>query len=134
MLDGRCLLDGGIMNNTPISTAVKMGAARVIVLPTGISCALSAPPRSVLGLALHALNLLIMRQLVSDIEHYARELEVVTVPPLCPLATTTYDFTQTADLIHRAEAATGRWLRTDGLHHFGVPGQLLPHQHADRPG
>ena len=128
MLDDRRLLDGGVSNNTPISTAVKIGAKRVIVLPTGISCALSAPPRGVLALALHALNLLMMRQLVSDIEHYARQVEVVTVPPLCPLATTTYDFSQTADLIHRAEAVTGRWLRTDGLHRLGVPGALLPHQ------
>jgi NTE family protein len=130
MLDGRCLLDGGVTNNTPISIAVKLGATRVIVLPTGISCALSAPPRSALALALHALNLLIMRQLVSDIERYDRELEVVTVPPLCPLATTTYDFSQTATLIHRAEAATGRWLRTDGLHRLGIPGALLPHAHG----
>lgn len=130
MMDGRCLLDGGITNNTPISTAVKTGATRVIVLPTGISCALSAPPRRALALALHALNLLIMRQLVTDIERYARELEVVTVPPLCPLATTTYDFSQTTNLIHRAEAATGRWLRTDGLNRLGVPGALMPHLHG----
>jgi NTE family protein len=127
--EGRSLLDGGVSNNTPISAAVKRGASRVIVLPTGISCALTAPPRAALALALHALNLLIMRQLVSDIERYSHELEVVTVPPLCPLATTSYDFSQSADLMHRAEAATEQWLQTDGLHHLGVPAGLLPHRH-----
>jgi NTE family protein len=130
LLDGRCLLDGGVSNNTPIATAVKLGATRVVVLPTGISCALSMPPRGAMPLALHALNLLIMRQLVSDIEHFAGEVEVVTVPPLCPLATTTYDFSQSADLIQRAEEATTRWLQADGMHHFGAPPELLPHQHA----
>src|SRR5262249_59694004 len=55
MLDGRRLVDGGVTNNTPISTAVRMGAKRLIVLPTGISCALPAPPRGALALALHAL-------------------------------------------------------------------------------
>jgi NTE family protein len=130
-LDGRCLLDGGVANNTPISTAVKMGATRVIVLPTGISCSLSAPPRGALAVMLHALNLLIMRQLVSDIERFTGVVEVVTVPPLCPLATTTYDFSQSADLIHRAEASTRLWLRTDGLHHFGAPAALLPHDHRE---
>ena len=43
LLDGRFLLDGGVSNNTPISIAVELGATRVIVLPTGISCSLQAP-------------------------------------------------------------------------------------------
>ena len=130
-LDERFLFDGGVANNTPISTAIQMGATRVIVLPTGISCALKAPPRGAMALAMHALNLLIMRQLVGDIERFAGVCEVVTVPPLCPLATTSYDFSQSADLIHRAEGATRLWLQTDGLHRLGMPPALLPHSHAD---
>ena len=128
-LDGRCLLDGGVANHTPISTAVKMGATRVIVLPTGTSCGLSTPPRSALALALHALNLLIMRQLASDIERFGRTIDVITVPPLCPVGTTTYDFSHSAELMNRAEAATRLWLRTDGLHRVGTPPALLPHGH-----
>lgn len=130
-LDGRFLVDGGVSNNTPISIAVEMGATRVIVLPTGISCALEAPPRGAMALALHALNLLIMRQLVKDIERCAGVADVVTVPPLCPLSTTSYDFSQSAVLIHRAEAATRLWLRTDGLHHLGAAPALLPHDHEE---
>ena len=125
----RFLLDGGVANYTPISTAVKMGATRVIVFPTGISCTLAKPPRGALALALHALNLMAMRQLVNDIERFATVLDVVTVPPLCPLATTTYDFSQSAALIRRAEAATRLWLRTDGLLRVGPPPELLPHSH-----
>ena len=129
LLDGRFLLDGGVSNNTPISIAVEMGATRVVVLPTGISCALQAPPRGAMALALHALNLLIMRQLVIDIERCAGVAEVVTVPPLCPLSTTSYDFSQSAALIHRAEASTRLWLQTEGLDHLGAPRALLPHHH-----
>jgi NTE family protein len=129
LLDGRFLLDGGVSNNTPISIAVEMGATRVVVLPTGISCALQAPPRGAMALALHALNLLIMRQLVIDIERCAGVADVVTVPPLCPLSTTSYDFSQSAALIHRAEASTRLWLQTEGLDHLGAPRALLPHHH-----
>jgi NTE family protein len=132
MLDGRFLLDGGVANNTPISTAIEMGATRVIVFPTGISCALPAPPRGAMALAMHALNLLIMRQLVNDIERFAGVADVIMVPPLCPLATTSYDFSQSANLIHRAEAATRLWLRTDGLQGLGTPPALLPHSHEDQ--
>jgi len=126
-LDGRFLLDGGVSSNTPVSIAVELGATRVIVLPTGISCALQAPPRGAMAVALHALNLLIMRQLVNDIKRCAGVAEVLTVPPLCPLSTTSYDFSQSGGLIHRAEAATRLWLRNDGLHHLGAPPALLPH-------
>jgi NTE family protein len=111
---------------------VKKGATRVIVFPTGISCALPAPPRGALALAMHALNLLIMRQLVNDIDRFAGAADVVMVPPLCPLATNTFDFSQSGDLIRRAEAATRLWLRTDGLHRLGIPPGLLPHHHDDQ--
>ena len=50
------LMDGGVANNTPISTAVALGATRVVVLPTGMSCALAEPPRSAIAVARHALQ------------------------------------------------------------------------------
>ena len=34
-LDGRRLIDGGVVNNTPISHAVELGADQIYVLPTG---------------------------------------------------------------------------------------------------
>jgi len=127
--EGRHLMDGAITNNTPISTALKLGATRVIVLPTGMSCALENPPRGVVAFALHALNLLVMRQLLSDIERYSDRAELVVVPPLCPMSVSAYDFSQTADLIRRAEAMTRLWLRKKGLEREGAPGELLPHDH-----
>jgi NTE family protein len=128
-LDGRHLMDGAIANNTPISTALKLGATRVIVLPTGMSCALQKPPRGAVGFALHALNLLVMRQLLTDIERFSDRAELVVVPPLCPVTASAYDFSQTGDLIRRAEATTRLWLRKKGLEREGAPGELLPHEH-----
>jgi NTE family protein len=126
---GRQLMDGAIANNTPISTALKLGATRIIVLPTGMSCALDRSPRGAVAFALHALNLLVMRQLLSDIERFADRAELVVVPPLCPVTVSAYDFSQTADLIHRAEANTRLWLRKNGLESEGAPEELLPHEH-----
>lgn len=129
LLDGRHLMDGAVANHTPISTALKLGASRVIVLPTGMSCAMEKPPRGAVAFALHALNLLVMRQLVSDIERYSERAEVVVVPPLCPVVISAYDFSQTSDLIHRAEATTRLWLKKNGLEREGAPEELLPHEH-----
>lgn len=127
--DGRPLMDGAVANNTPISTAFKLGARRVIVMPTGLSCALEKPPRGVVAFALHALNLLVMRQLLSDIERFSDRAEIIVVPPLCPVTVSAYDFSQTADLIHRSEAATRLWLKKKGLSSEGAPEELLPHEH-----
>jgi len=81
-IDGRHLMDGGRANKTPISTAVDLGASRVVVLPTGMSCALEGPPRGVVALALHALNLLVMRRLLNDIERFANRAELIVLPPM----------------------------------------------------
>lgn len=129
---GRRLMDGAIANNTPISTALKLGAERVVVLPTGLSCALAEPPSGAVAFALHALNLLVMRQLLSDIDHFSSRVELIVVPPLCPVTISAYDFSQTADLIRRAEATTRLWLKQQGLEPAGAPEQLLPHEHEHR--
>jgi NTE family protein len=132
-IDGRHLIDGGVANNTPISSAVKLGASRIIVLATGLSCALEKPPRGAVALALHAVNLMVMRQLVSDIEFFSRRAELIVLPPLCPVTVSSYDFSQTADLVHRAEAKTRLWLRQNGLQSRGAPDELLPHAHEHEP-
>jgi NTE family protein len=128
-INGRYLMDGGVANNTPISTAFGLGATRVIVLPTGMSCALEAPPHGAVALALHALNLLIMRQLLSDVERFSPRCELIVIPPLCPLTTTAYDFSHSGELIRRAEATTRLWLKKNGLESRGEPSALLPHDH-----
>lgn len=127
----RPLMDGGIAISTPVAVAVRLGATRVVVLPTGTSCALESPPRGALAIALHALNLLTMRQLLADIDRFASRCTLVVVPPLCPLEIHAYDFTQCRRLIERADTATRHWLR------HGLPDQdphwaLAPHRHAKR--
>lgn len=125
---GRPLMDGGIASNTPISAAVSLGATRVVILPTGTPCVLQAPPRGALATALHAINLLAMRQLLADVDRFADRCELIVVSPLCPLAVNTYDFSQTGELIRRAEAATGHWLE-DGMQGKDPRWALAPHRH-----
>ncbi|MGH8540416.1 MAG: patatin-like phospholipase family protein [Stenotrophobium sp.] len=113
-LDGRCLVDGGVSNNTPIASAIALGAERILVLPTGMSCALREPPRNMAALALHVMDLQNMRQLERDVAHYAADASIVIVPPLCPLVSV-FDFSQTGALIERAATQTRNWLDAGGL-------------------
>ena len=128
-IGGRHLIDGGIANNTPVSTAVALGARRVVVLPTGYACALSEPPKSALGMALHAVSLLIARQLRVDIERFAAQADLHVVPPLCPITVGPHDFRLAGEWIDRAATSTGQWLARGGLERHEVPAELGFHLH-----
>ena len=123
------LADGAISSNTPIRIAVKQGARRLIILPTGHACAAQAPPVGAVANALHALTLLIARQLVSELESLDPAIEYYVVPPLCPLVGSPYDFSRTADHIERAIQSTDAWLALSGLEQRGIPDELRPHGH-----
>ena len=113
-IDGRLLFDGGVADNTPISQAVALGADRIFVLPAGVACALEAPPRSALATAVHALTLLIEQGLGHDVAAFAGHVELVVVPPLCPLRVSSADFRHAGELIGRARHATSAWFATGG--------------------
>ena len=81
----RRLVDGALAANTPIATAIRLGAARLIVLPAGFACALPQPPTRALARAMHAITLLGARQLRHDFERYADTTAIHVVPPLCPV-------------------------------------------------
>jgi NTE family protein len=123
------LADGAISSNTPVRIAVKKGARRLIILPTGHACATDAPPVGAVANALHALTLLIARQLVSELENLDPSIHYFVVPPLCPLVGSPYDFTQTAEHIERAVKSTDEWLSKGGLEESTIPGELRPHSH-----
>jgi NTE family protein len=130
-LHGRYLIDGGVTNHTPISAAIDMGAKTIYVLPTGYSCGLSAPPRTALGTALHALNLLITQQLVDAIRFTHATCDLRVVPPPCPQPVSSYDFSRARDLIDGAEQATLHWLDKGTRLIDGAPPQLPPHDHEN---
>jgi len=123
------LADGAISSNTPVKVAVQKGARRLIVLPTGHACATDAPPVGAVANVLHALTLLISRQLVSELEDLGPDIEYFVVPPLCPLVGSPYDFTRTADHIARAIEATDAWIEQNGLQEGNIPHGMRPHDH-----
>ena len=127
--NGLYLADGAVSSNTPVSVAVARGARRLIVLPTGYACALEKPPVGAVANALHALTLLIARQLMNELKRLDHSVEYFVVPPLCPLIETPYDFSKTRELIERAAKSTDAWLSEGGLDHPGIVAQLSAHKH-----
>lgn len=126
------LVDGGVASNTPIASAVVLGATRVVVVPTGFGCACPCPPTGLVALALHTLNLMSMGQLVRDIELYSPRADIHVVAPLCPLGISVFDFSQTDQLMQRAYQWTQSWIEKGGLTRTGVPGSLRAHTHPEK--
>jgi NTE family protein len=109
-VEDHTLMDGGVVNNAPISTAIAAGADVVYVLPTGYACALPAAPASAIGMAMHAVTVAIQQRLVSDVRALASTVTLRVAPPLCPLAVSPIDFRHTGELIARGREATRGWL------------------------
>jgi len=123
------LADGAISSNTPVRVAIANGAERLIILPTGYACARRAPPVGAVANALHALTLLIARQLISELEQCPPHVDYYVLPPLCPLDGSPYDFSHTSELIARALESTNEWIDGGGLTVPRTHAQLGLHKH-----
>jgi NTE family protein len=128
--NGRYLADGAIASCTPVRVAVAQGATRLIVLPTGYACAREMPPQGAVANALHALTLLISRQVKAELESLDETIDFHVAPPLCPLMGSPYDFSQTSELIERSAQRTQEWLAEGGLERREIPHEMNAHKHV----
>jgi NTE family protein len=108
-VNGRTLMDGAVVNNTPISNAIDAGALVIYVLPTGYACDLQHVPRSAIGMTLQAISLLVQQRLITDVRELQDQVDLRVLPPLCPLNISPADFSHARELIDRARASAGRW-------------------------
>jgi NTE family protein len=125
-VNGQLLIDGGVANNTPITTAIEAGATEVWVLSTGYSCGLPEPPSSALAAAMHSVALLVQQRLVLETTMRDYRVPVHLIPPPCPITVTPIDFSLPDELIDRAASGTRQWLRN------GRPNAMpltVPHSH-----
>lgn len=128
VIDGTPYIDGGVVNNTPISHAVDLGADEIWILPAGIACGLDEAPKGALAIALQAVSVLINRRLQRDITEYQDRCDLRVVPPLCPVIVSPSDFGQARELIDRAFDSTVEWLREP--RETGDLASVLQHPHT----
>ncbi len=124
-INGRRLVDGGVAANTPVAVAQRLGADRIIVLPTGNACAPRQIATGPLGVTLQALNHLINAQLIQDVERLRGDVCISVVPPVCHIAVNVHDFSRTGLLIVDAYASTLSWLEAGGVDRCEIPEGLI---------
>ena len=102
------LVDGGVVNNTPISHAIELGAERVFVLPTSDpdERGLADRPRRPLDAAVQACKVLVGARLKADLVRYAAEAELIVLRAPNRTRVQPNDFDQ-AELLIARRAARG---------------------------
>jgi NTE family protein len=107
----RRLIDGGVVNNTPISHAVALGAERIYVLSTqDPSPKPIRPARGALNAAIAGVGLLVGGRLEADIARYASEAELIVLPAPNPLEIEPTDFEHAGRLMRDGLTAARRRL------------------------
>lgn len=122
------LMDGAVANNAPLSQAIDLGADLVYVLPAGHACGLRKPPASALGMAVHAISVVLNQRLIESLEDCWESARIRVVPPLCPVAVSPNDFAHAAELISRARESTLHWL-SQGEPLRSSLKRMQPHNH-----
>ena len=107
----RQLVDGGVVNNCPISQALALGATKIWVLPCGYACSLPKAPQGALGIVLQAVSLLVQNRLLMDYERYSAQADLRMLPTVCPLSVSPTDFTQARHLVDDADTLVRAWLQ-----------------------
>ncbi len=109
-IEGRPMIDGGVVNDTPVSHAVAAGADTIWALPTGFVCSGEKAPEGALAMVLHAIGIMSSQRLVMDIERYADRVDLRVVPPPCPLDVSPTDFSRADELLEAGYATAKAWL------------------------
>jgi NTE family protein len=105
------LVDGGVINNTPISHAVELGADRIYVLR--VPRAVRRPSSGALDAAMQALTSAADRRFAEDVARYADDVELVVLSAPNRLGVRLTDFTHAATLMSDGRAACRRRLAGD---------------------
>ncbi len=112
----RQLIDGGVVNNTPISQAVELGAERVYVLPIQDPAARPVHiVRGALDAAIYGLGLLVGSRLKADIARYSSEAELIVLPAPNTGGVQPTSFEQSQRLMSEALAAARDMLAPRGV-------------------
>jgi NTE family protein len=101
-IDGRDLVDGGVVSNVPVTHALRMGARSVVVLDCGVFGLRQETPRTLAETVAHVVAIMMRQQVARDVPEVARRVPVLYLPGPFPLTTSPLEFLASAALMQEA--------------------------------
>lgn len=133
-IGGELFLDGGLVDQVPLSAALDEGATDIYVLSVGFPCPPPRDKRSPRSVLLHSLGILLSQRTrldEIDIPIHHPGVNIVRIPPVCTQMGLR-DFSHTDELIRRARRQTQEFLASGACptcdHQAAPNGQLLTNE------
>lgn len=109
-IDGRDLVDGGVVSNVPVDHALSMGARSVVVLDCGVYGLRDEAPRTLAETIAHVAAIMLRQQVVRDLPAVARQVPVLYLPGPFPMTSSPLEFGRSAWLMQEAYDRTRAFL------------------------
>lgn len=113
-INGERFVDGGVVDNVPISRALASGAERIFVLHVGNFARPRPEPKRPLDALLQSFSIARNYRFHAETRAAPPGVELVVLPSIDPGPIKPNDFSKSAQLISRARAATGAFLDAEG--------------------
>ncbi|MGH7775665.1 MAG: patatin-like phospholipase family protein [Candidatus Dormibacterales bacterium] len=118
-IDGRDYLDGGVVENTPISSAFEEGAREVLAIGLMAGAELTEPPSTWAEVIGRTLQLSLHHSMLSDFERLRHRARMTVLCPITPVDADRVASTgRLQEMMERARAATAGLLRGKGSRLF----------------
>src|SRR4051812_18375864 len=109
-IDGEPYIDGGVVDNVPISRAAYLGVKRVYVLHVGNFARPRGLPKRPIDVLLQSFSIARNHRFLAETDEPPEGMELVVLPGVDPGRIRRNDFSRTRDLIARAYAASSEFL------------------------
>lgn len=110
-IDGEPFIDGGVVDNVPISRAFELGAKRIYVLHVGNFERTRPDPKRPIDVLVQAFSIARAYRFRAEIAHDDHEgVELITIPGIDPGSLKYNDFSKSGQLIDRARQRAAAYL------------------------
>ena len=114
VIGGQAYIDGGVVDNVPISRALALGARRVYVLHVGNFAQPRQLPRRPIDVLLQSFSIARNHRFLAETDDPPPDVELVILPAVNPGRIRRNDFSRSRDLIDRGYAAARGFLTAGG--------------------
>ena len=107
-IDGESFIDGGVVNNVPVSKAIELGAKHIFVLDVGNHIRERKPPQRPYEVLMHAVAIARAHRYRVDLDHVPEGVNIYPMPAIDTRGLRYDDFKQSRrliDLAYRTAAA-----------------------------